>query len=543
MRSFTLHFKAWIAAAICILAIELWFARTFNPSMADRSNFITYGTEDNFVPDQMEQILYQKLTLETVPGPDFVQVGDSSGFFGIMPEVVEQYLPGLRYLNSSCCATQGFHGYLALLRFQLRRLPSVKYIVVHSGIIGAFPGPLQWRGAPKTLDVGFPLKTLGEKMETTLNPPWSWLGLPSNSLRKTILQHAFLDEDVRNYVNSPHGKFEIIINGLKSRQGYGLEMDVQTGVGDLGADIPACFTLKHESFFDWMSLRNKSYLDAFVEEYVALAREFKVVPILVFQISPCTDPKSEHVQKMRANLQRLQERFPELKIPFDIIDTYPENDFSVPLHVQRNVAEETSRRLGRALREIVSEGRSVKTEASASSSPLAIMKATRVDACSNETDLSDAFGGQCNGQQACDVDLKRWRQTTKDACSAATYHAEFRCGDGPARIVRQESEDRFGGTFRLDCKLQDRWPRDGLPYGISVADARFGGQGGNPMGLFTLRTKAFCDGLTACNYTVKPPDGAAETGDFSARWYCGSKEKTLRMPDASNGTRVQLVCP
>src|SRR6476620_311504 len=101
MRSFTLHFKAWIAAVICILAIEIWFARTFNPSMADRSNFINYGTEDNFIPDQMEQILYQKLTLETVPGPDLLQVGDSSGFFGIMPEVVEQYLPGLRYLNSS----------------------------------------------------------------------------------------------------------------------------------------------------------------------------------------------------------------------------------------------------------------------------------------------------------------------------------------------------------------------------------------------------------------------------------------------------------
>jgi hypothetical protein len=541
MRSFTLHFSAWFAAAVCILAVEFGFSHTFHPSWADQSNFVTYGLEDNFVPDQMEQIIYQKLHLSTVANPDFVQVGDSSGFFGIIPEVVEQYLPGMKYLNASCCATQGFNGYLALLRFNLRRFPSLKYMVVHSGIIGAFPGPLQWRNAPKTLDVGFPMKTMGEKMETTLNPPWGMLNLPTNSLRQTILQHTFLNEAERNSVNTPTGKFEVIINGLQHRQGYGLEMDIQTGVGAYGPDLPRCNTLKQETFFDWKSLRRKSYLDAFVEEYVALAHEFHVTPILVFQISPCNDPQSPDVTAMRANLRELESRFPELRVPFDVIDYYPENDFSVPLHAQRTVTQETSRRLGRALREIAIKDGALKSSTAPADETLTVMRAIRVDSCENQNNLTEAFVGQCNGKGACDLDLKQWSNPPTNTC-LATYIAEFNCNGGPARIVRQETEERFGGRFKLDCRMHDRWPRDGMPQGIQVADASYGGKNGNPMGLVTLRTKAYCDGLTSCDYVIKPPDDSIAIGDYSVRWYCGSQEKTAQFPAAKEGTQIHLAC-
>src|SRR5690349_8650363 len=144
MRLFISHFSPWIAALACIAALEIWFDHTFHPSPAERSNFVAYGLENNFGPDQMEAILDQKLLLKTTFNPDIVQVGDSSGFFGIMPEVVERYLPGLKYLNESCCGTQGYHGYLAVLRYNLSRFPSIKYMVVYSGILNAYPGRAQW---------------------------------------------------------------------------------------------------------------------------------------------------------------------------------------------------------------------------------------------------------------------------------------------------------------------------------------------------------------------------------------------------------------
>ncbi len=543
MRSFISHFSAWIAALAVIAMLELAYYYVVHPSWAQRSNFMAFGLEDHFVADQMDRILYEKLDMSTAPQPDFVQVGDSSGFFGIMPDIVEQYLPGMKYLNASCCATQGFHGYLALLRYNLRRFPSIKYMVVHSGILGAFPGPLQWRHAPRTLNTGVPMKTLGDKMERSLNPPESLLDLPTNSLRQTVLQRTFLADDVARSVNILNGKFEIIVDGLRVRQGWGLEVDAQAGVGELGVDTPKCYLgPKYETFFDWKSLSRRSYLDAFIEEYVALADEFNVVPILFFQITPCIDPGFPDVAAMRAALKRLQQRFPRLKVPVDIIDTYPENNFSVPLHVQRDLVQETSRRLGRALHDIVFPDAPLAVRPPPADSLLAIHKVTRASSCGDRRELTDSFAEECNGRSSCELDLGQWRDISALPSCTPFYVAEFQCGDGPVRIVRQETERRFGGRFRLDCRTQDRWPRDSIPHGMLVADASIAGQGGSPIGLTTLRVKAFCDGLASCDYPVQTPDRSVPAGAFTARWYCGGEERSITLPHVKPEDRVHLAC-
>jgi hypothetical protein len=383
-------------------------------------------------------------------------------------------------------------------------------------------------------------------MEKSLTPPWTLLDLPTNSLRQAALQHVFLPSDARRSVNTPKGLFEIIIHGLPRRQGYGLEMDHMRANVDqdwgVGADAHACSTLRYETFFDWRALRMKSYLDAFVEEYIALAREYRVVPILAFQVSPCVDSHSKDVEAFRANLQRLQKIYPELKVPFDVIDSYPENEFSTQLHVQHGVAIDTSRRLGRALREIVVPGDGIRVTAPPSDAVLTVMRATRSDDCGDETDLTAAFDSECDNKSACDVGLARWRRQSGSACRA-TYTAEFRCSGGPARIIRQETEELFGGRFRLDCKAHDRWPRDNIPRGIQIADARFGGVGGSPMGLVTLRTMAFCNGLMSCDYAITPPDSGPDRGDFSVRWYCEAEQKTLRVTEAKTGDNAHLACP
>jgi hypothetical protein len=549
MLLFISRFSAWIAAVVCILVIEAWFGYAYRPPEADRSNFTSFGLEDNFVADQMQQILGSKLALETIAKPDFVQVGDSSGFFGIIPEVVERYVPEMKYLNASCCAIQGFNGYLALLRYNLRRFPSIKHMVVYSGILFAYPGPSQWRNAPRTLDFGgaVALKTLGEKMEKSLNPPWTWLDLPTNSLRQFVLQRVFLSEDVRRVVNVPKGPFEIIIQGLQDRQGYGLEMDHMVANGEQGwggddRNSHACSMLKYETFFDLTSFKIKSYLDAFVEEYVALAREFGVTPILAFQVSPCIDSHSRDIEDMRANLQRLQNRFPELRVPFDIIDSYPENDFSTLLHVQRTVALETSRRLGRALREIVEPQVKINAKPAPEVSTLRIIRVTRVDDCTDKADLTEPFANECDGGSACDVDVTRLRERASNVCRSS-YIAEFQCSAGPVRINRQETESLFGGRFKLGCKQHDRWVRDDVPEGILIADAQFSGPAGNPLGIVGLRTMAFCNGLMVCDYSIRPPDGSPQRGDFLVRWYCGSQSKMLHVSDVHDGDLVHIACP
>ena len=76
-----------------------------------------------------------------------------------------------------------------------------------------------------------------------------------------------------------------------------------------------------------------------------------------------------------------------------------------------------------------------------------------------------------------------------------------------------------------------------------VADASMAGQGGSPIGLTTMRVKAFCDGLANCDYPVQTPDQSVPAGAFAARWYCGSEERRINLPHVEPGSRVHLACP
>ena len=73
---------------------------------------------------------------------------------------------------------------------------------------------------------------------------------------------------------------------------------------------------------------------------------------------------------------------------------------------------------------------------------------TRVSSCGDQRELTDAFGEECDGRGSCDLDLGQWRGTAPLPSCRPFYVAEFHCGDGPVRIVRQETEERFGGLFQ-----------------------------------------------------------------------------------------------
>src|SRR4051794_13797952 len=211
MHSYILPFRPWIVAAACMLLIEGWVSYAYNPSPASRSNFGPYDISNQFQLASHDEIINAKLEMVPSRAPTIIQVGDSSGFFSIIPEVVERYLPNEVFFNSSCCAIQGYNGYLALLRFQLERLPTIKYMIVHAGMQGAFPGPIQWREAPATLNAGGgDIATVGRRMENTFLAPWRYLNVPSNGLRHDVLDATFLSAAFRDQLRHPKGFMETI---------------------------------------------------------------------------------------------------------------------------------------------------------------------------------------------------------------------------------------------------------------------------------------------------------------------------------------------
>jgi hypothetical protein len=110
MSSYISRFKAWIIAALLIVAFEAVIGFVAHPNPFDRTNFLLYTFGR---PEPMQRLfVFHKLRAFADSEPTIVQSGDSSGFFGIEPAAVMKHLsPGVTYLNMSCCANLGYKGY------------------------------------------------------------------------------------------------------------------------------------------------------------------------------------------------------------------------------------------------------------------------------------------------------------------------------------------------------------------------------------------------------------------------------------------------
>ena len=59
---------------------------------------------------------------------EFIQVGDSSGLFGVRPNIVKSYLSGMDYINTNCCADMGWEGYAYSANYYLKKNPMLSIL-------------------------------------------------------------------------------------------------------------------------------------------------------------------------------------------------------------------------------------------------------------------------------------------------------------------------------------------------------------------------------------------------------------------------------
>ena len=107
-------------ATVAILCLELLVYR-FGNSGNYNTDFFDFSP---IKPDVIQKhVIYDKfeLALQSVPS-DAVQVGDSSGFFGVIPSEVSAGANGTSYLNLSCCADSGWEGHYYQAEMALRNV-------------------------------------------------------------------------------------------------------------------------------------------------------------------------------------------------------------------------------------------------------------------------------------------------------------------------------------------------------------------------------------------------------------------------------------
>lgn len=112
-----------------IVAAEFGYSAVAARSPVERSGYLNWNFNE---PELFHKaLIYAKLRNAAAAKPAIIQVGDSSGLHGIVPAIVEKYVPGLRYENLSCCANTGFDGYYNIAQFMLRHALSIKAVVLY----------------------------------------------------------------------------------------------------------------------------------------------------------------------------------------------------------------------------------------------------------------------------------------------------------------------------------------------------------------------------------------------------------------------------
>src|SRR5262249_13792878 len=251
-------------------------------------------------------------------------------------------------------------------------------------------------------------------------------------------------------------------NVTHSRNGYMIEHDGQI-------DIPfGCFSKDPPRD----PSTNKTYWELFAEAFVALGSKYNVTPVIIF--GPTAYSDCEEHNGLRNEIARLRAAYPTLKIPYDPVETWPPNFFSVPAHVQRTFAIEASRRVGRALRALqvgLERAEDLPADGPLTAYPtMRVIGATLTQQCGWSpdykygyyADVSAIFREACDGKTACSYQKGSDARDVAppDQACKGVYMVDYQCEGEPVRTVREEGRSVFGGLFRLDCHRSSYLARD-----------------------------------------------------------------------------------
>jgi hypothetical protein len=544
----------WVIAATVVCAIETAIYASYHPSIIERNDFLVQPIQGLLRIRAERWIIWNKMRHLPEENPVAVQAGDSSGFYGIMPDVVSQYIGGKQLLNISCCANQGFHGYLTLLELALRKYQTLRYAVVYVSPTVTLDAS-QWDLSPPDvfLSPGVFLPMLGSAMQANFLSFRKYLYPPSNAVRPEIYEKVLLlnaRRPDRPQDRAPNPVFERV-GDMYRRNGYMIEHDLQPDVPE-GCDSIAA--PRDPS-------TGKPYWELFAQDFVALAAKYHVQPVIIF--GPTSLAACELNQDFRNEISRLRVLFPSLKIPFaSPVETWPRNFFSVPAHVQRTFAIEASRRVGRALRAL-EHGKDLAedlaTGADTGREPkLQIIGTTLTEECGwapdyragYYADITEPVAAACNGQASCQYEEgsdTRDRLPTNPACKPV-YILSYKCDGQPVRSLRQEGREVFDAELRVDCRASAYLSRDPMPYGIQIANATFSSSSTGVIGNATTPVAAWCQGLPECRFAIDVmklggvPSDAAKTLNIVYRCDRELASRTITVPHAENGEIVQFGC-
>jgi hypothetical protein len=364
MSSSIFSFRAIAAGAAVVGLVEGVCALTLRPGFVERANV---GLLDPF----HNAAIFGKLAAFEDSAPDIVQVGDSSGFHGVRPEIVMSYLGGLKYLNLSCCANTGYRGYYGIADFMLRRNSGIKAVVLYVNLINL----------PRA-DLIHGEHEMGDYIQNSLTSPFAYLAPASIAFRQRIADRirgervsrtaaAFI-ADMQQSTQRHYGwwaEHDRRLAGAK-RADYWRRSCGETGVAVSDDD---------DSFYAVDAVHGRrSYLHTELQRFAALAAGHGARFIVAFHPFSCRGLEGSLLAARRSDIRAVMQQYGNMvALPEQMLELWPTERFVSTQHLRVGYDEENSRRLGRMLAQALGVARGGRAPEMGADAPSAPPGATR----------------------------------------------------------------------------------------------------------------------------------------------------------------------
>jgi len=324
VSSFISAFKPILVALVVIAGFETAVMAVRRPNDVERSNFLTLGY---LRPEVHRLIVNEKLRAFGWSSPDVIQVGDSTGFYGVNSDIVTDQLGGLRYVNLSCCANMGFDGYHAVAHFMLRQNPSIRAVVLY---ISAF------NFVSMDIDGSF-----AQPIQNSFDSVLSYVMPPSLALREEILKAVYGSARTSSANPELGRKLEFI----RHHNGWLAEDDLRLS-GKTRDDYwhTQCGP---ELSIVWRDVDRRLFDK--IAGLAALTAGYNAKLVLMVQPLPCPFA-GEAFAAVRRGLDRLRSTYPNLVVtPADVFSSLPRDLFSSFPHLRIGSEITNSQRVARAV--------------------------------------------------------------------------------------------------------------------------------------------------------------------------------------------------
>jgi hypothetical protein len=341
-----------LVVIVSIAAIEFTIQIIYRPSFWQKTTWLMHDPYRYWGEVADRDFTFEKLRNVENSDPEIISVGDSSGFFSIQSKIVNHYTDGHKYLSLNTGANDAYDGYKGIAEYMLRRSPHLRYVVLY-----LFPHILPSEVVLDQADLGPILNSDLVGTKSLVTPPSAGFSPYAKSI---------VFKGKRYHISDPLSLFAPALQywaTAKETLGWLPEFDVRfdrvNGRMPFRSDRRSAWY--HRKYYP-LNLSDPSMINVVLDDFARMVQRYGAQLVIAFGPFPqraaaIGDP---NIPAAEQALARFQREHPDVKFLFPLMTLWGSEKFGMYNHISREYTFLSSKRLGRALGQLLIDPNSFK---------------------------------------------------------------------------------------------------------------------------------------------------------------------------------------